>query len=81
MAAPIVVKGTALEPGLPAALFQPRIVVGVTGTAGLRQQYDVAPDGRFLINLRSADTTAAPPAPITVVLNWQEALKRPVATK
>ena len=37
------------------------------------QQYDVAPDGRFLINL-NVDETAA--APITVITNWNPEAKK-----
>jgi hypothetical protein len=44
-------------------LFTPRIVVGVD--AGPRQ-YDVFPDGRFLINAVLDDVTS----PITVLQNW-----------
>jgi hypothetical protein len=68
MAAPIAAAGTALQPGLPTALFQPRIVGGGTPVIGVRQQYDVAPDGRFLINVSVDESTAAP---ITVITNWQ----------
>ncbi len=67
MAAPIASSGTALQPGLPTALFQPRIALGGTPVVGFRQQYDVAPDGRFLINV-SVDESSA--APITVITNW-----------
>lgn len=68
MAVPIVVAGAALEPGRPTALFQPRISLGGGGAAGYRQQYDVAPDGRFLINVNTDEGTTAP---ITVIQNWQ----------
>ena len=60
-------KGTALEPGTPVALFQTRIWGGGTNAA-LGQQYDVAPDGRFLIDVVITD---AAPAPITLLLNWK----------
>ena len=68
MAAPIASSGTALQPGLPTALFQPRIAGGGGPLSGTRQQYDVAPDGRFLINVNVEEGTAAP---ITVITNWQ----------
>jgi len=49
MAAPIAVVGAGLKPGAPVVLFPTRIVGGgVEARQG--QQYDVAPDGRFLIN-------------------------------
>ena len=73
MAAPIASSGTALQPGLPTALFQPRIVGGGTTNALFRQQYDVAPDGRFLINVSMDETTAAP---ITVITNWNPEAKK-----
>jgi hypothetical protein len=37
--------------------------------------YDVAPDGRFLLNVMS-DAAAAVVAPVTIVLNWQTGLGR-----
>ena len=73
MAAPIASAGTALQPGLPPALFQPRIALGGTPVIGTRQQYDVAPDGRFLINV-SVDEGSA--APITVITNWNPEAKK-----
>jgi Tol biopolymer transport system component len=73
MAAPIASSGTALQPGLPTALFQPRIVGGGTPAIGFRQQYDVAPDGRFLINVSVDEGTAAP---ITVITNWNSEAKK-----
>jgi Tol biopolymer transport system component len=66
MAVPIVVKGAAIEPGLPTALFQTRISLGQGGARNL-QQYDVAPDGRFLINVTTDDGVTTP---ITVIQNW-----------
>jgi hypothetical protein len=70
MAVPITMKGTALEPGTPVALFQTRIWGGgANATQG--QQYDVAPDGRFLINVVTKDAAAAP---ITLLLNWKPKL-------
>jgi Tol biopolymer transport system component len=50
--------------GLPIPLFQTRAAKG--GNANLRQEYAVAPDGRFLI-----DTVTEPvDVPMTVILNW-----------
>lgn len=71
VAVPIAVNGTALEPGAPVVLFPTRIVGG-GAEAQQGRQYDVAPDGRFLINtvLESAV------APITLVLNWNPASKK-----
>jgi len=66
MAAPITVKSKTLEPGTPVALFQTRIVGGGANYPGFRQQYDVAPDGRFLVNVESESA-----APITLILDWK----------
>ena len=60
MAAPIAVQGNTLVPGTPVALFQTRIAVGA------RSQYDVAPDGRFLINVALDETLP----PIRLLQNW-----------
>ena len=38
------------------------------------RNYDVAPDGRFLMVKAGDETGEAPPAQITVVLNWHEEL-------
>ncbi len=65
MAAPIAVAGATLEPGAPVVLFPTRILVGGADT-GPAWQYDVAPDGRFLINT-VLDEAAAP---ITLIQNW-----------
>jgi hypothetical protein len=65
MAVPISTTGSTLEPGSPVMLFSTRIYGGgVDAQQG--RQYDVAADGRFLINteLDSAD------APITLLQNW-----------
>ena len=58
------VKSATLEPGTPVALFQTRIGGGAN-YAGFRQQYDVAPDGRFLVNVESESA-----APIKLILGW-----------
>jgi len=67
MAVPMMVNGATLEPGVPVVLFQTRIWGGGTN-AFSRQQYDVASDGRFLINVTTEDATSAP---ITLLLNWK----------
>ena len=71
MAAPITVNGTKLSAGTPVMLFPTHILgAGVESQNG--RQYDVAPDGRFLINtvLDSA------PAPITLLMNWNPEVKK-----
>jgi serine/threonine protein kinase len=67
MAVPIAVNGATLEPGPSVRLFQTRIWGGGTN-ANQRQQYDVAPDGRFLINVTTEDERTSP---ITLLLNWK----------
>ena len=66
MAAPIAATATTLAPGTPVALFQTRIVGG-GADIGQGRHYDVARDGRFLINTVLDD--AAPP--ITLLQNWK----------
>ena len=65
MAAGVAVRGAAFEPGIPVGLFQPRIWGGGTNT--LRQQYDVAADGRFLVNVAIGEESTVP---ITLLMNW-----------
>jgi hypothetical protein len=67
MAVPV---GTEPSFGVPEVLFQTRVPAGVTS---LRTHYVPTRDGRrFLINTQSDST----PVPITVVLNWNSALKK-----
>jgi hypothetical protein len=66
-------QGAAI-PGVPAALFATRFPSGGASTGfGSRAQYDVMPDGRFLMIVNANDST---PPPITVVLNWTAGLKK-----
>jgi hypothetical protein len=65
MGTPISMTGATVEPGAPVELFNPRIFGGgVDAQQG--RQYDVARDGRFLINT----VLDAAPGPITLILNW-----------
>jgi hypothetical protein len=66
MAAPITATATTIEPGMPVALFQTRMVGG-GGENGQGWQYDVSRDGRFLINTVLDDAAS----PITLLLNWK----------
>jgi Tol biopolymer transport system component len=66
MAATISVTGQTVVPGTPVALFQTSVVGGGTDVNDLGRQYDVAPDGRFLIN-RVLDAGIVP---ITLIQNW-----------
>ena len=62
----------ALETSAPSALFETPQVGGARNIFHFRQQYDVARDGPFLINVPVADEVSAP---ITLMLNWFEELK------
>lgn len=61
MSVPITLTGATFEAGTPAPLFK-------THNTGFIP-YDVAADGRLLINTLSEDTAAQ--ATITVMVNWQ----------
>jgi hypothetical protein len=65
MAAPITVSGATFAAGAPVVLFPARVFGGGVDVQQGRQ-YDVAPDGRFLINTELDDAAA----PITLVQNW-----------
>ena len=59
--------------GVPKELFQTQVLRA--GGFTLVFQYDVAPDGRFLV-LNNAGSGSANSSPITVVLNWTAGLGR-----
>jgi len=68
MAVPIRMQGATVEPGDPQVLFQTRLTTPFSGVAGnIRPQYDVAADGRFLMNITVEETTS----PIAIILNWK----------
>jgi Tol biopolymer transport system component len=67
MAVPVKWDGDTPQVGVPIPLFQTRIVGGGNYVAGFGRQYDVASDGRFLMQVPSGDER---PSPITVILNW-----------
>jgi Tol biopolymer transport system component len=71
MAAPITDTGSTVVPGTPVVLFQTSVLGGGIDN-GQGRQYDVAPDGRFMIN-RVLDSTAAP---ITLIQNWNPEAKQ-----
>ena len=79
MAVPIRVApdARALDVGAPVALFPTRLAGGganiFTTGYGAKAQYAIGPDGRFLMNVGADDAATSP---ITVVLNWDAALKR-----
>jgi hypothetical protein len=60
-------SGVTFVPGSPEALFQTRIAPGI-----YRQNYDVARDGRFLIDTELDDTSAEP---IHLLMNWKPPAK------
>mgnify|MGYP001366362260 CR=1 FL=1 len=59
------VKGATMEPGRPVALFRTRIYGGGTDTS-TGTNYDIARDGRILINTVLDDAAS----PITLLMNW-----------
>jgi Tol biopolymer transport system component len=67
MAVPIRTTATTLDAGVPASLFQTRRLGGGSNVIGRSHQYDVAADGRFLINV-DIELSATP---ITLFLNWK----------
>ena len=69
MAVPIA-AGAEFHPGVAVPLFKPSAALN---DLGIGTFYDVAPDGRFLINVFVERTS--PPA--TVVLNWRPDAERP----
>jgi len=71
MAAPITATAGGVAPGAPVALFQTRVVGGGIDALQARQ-YDVAPDGRFLINTTLEDGGA----PITIIQHWNPEVKK-----
>jgi Tol biopolymer transport system component len=73
MAVSMDTTGRAPKMGEPGALFRPHILYGGTMTTGVLWQYDVAPDGRFLINVTPDDVVTAP---ITVIQNWSPRIKK-----
>jgi hypothetical protein len=70
MAAPVVVTGATLEPGAPVVLF-PTHMIGGGVDAEQGRQYDVAADGRLLINTELGSAAA----PITLIQNWNPEAK------
>jgi DNA-binding winged helix-turn-helix (wHTH) protein/Tol biopolymer transport system component len=67
MAAPIIVKGATLESGPPVEIFQAPIFNGGLDVNTGGREFDVGPDGRFLINtVKDGSATA-----ITLLQNWK----------
>jgi serine/threonine protein kinase/Tol biopolymer transport system component len=73
MAVSVTTTGGTFQPGVPKALFRAPILGGAGGGAGGAWRWDISPDGkRFLINTALDEATASP---VTIVLNWQSAVK------
>jgi Tol biopolymer transport system component len=68
--------GTTLVVGRPQVLFEPAMVVTLSG-----RPYDIAPDGRFMIIRRGQAESGGGPPNMIVVLNWLEELKQRVPTR
>jgi hypothetical protein len=68
MAVPVKWVGHVPDVGAPVPLFQTRILGGGNYVPGLSRQYDVASDGRFLMQIPSGGERSSP---ITVILNWK----------
>jgi hypothetical protein len=66
MAAAISARDATLEAGAPVTLF-PRRIFGGRGDSSQARAYDVARDGRFLINAVVTEVTP----PITLLMNWR----------
>ena len=65
--------GASLEFATPAPLFQVPIIGGGAYIGGQARNYDVAPDGRFLVKAAVGDQTTIP---IEVIINWPAVLKK-----
>jgi len=66
-------SGTTLKLGSPVPLFEPALLGGPEPVLPFKQQYDVAKDGRFLLNV---PVETVPVQSFSVVINWAAALKR-----
>jgi len=67
MAVPIALRDASVDVKLPAPLFQTHLATG-TNVLGIKPQYAVSRDGRFLLNI--AVEAASPP--IVVLVNWMK---------
>ena len=68
-----IANGPTLEIGEAVPLFEAHMLGGPVPQLAYRAQWDVAPDGRFLMNVPAEDTTASA---INVVVHWTAALKK-----
>ncbi len=73
MAVDVSTSGGTFQPGVPKPLFRAAVLGGTGGGPTQAWRWDISPDGkRFLINTSLEEATASP---VTVVVNWQSALK------
>jgi eukaryotic-like serine/threonine-protein kinase len=73
MAVSVSTTGGTFQPGVPKALFPAAVLGGGGGGPGIAWRWDISPDGkRFLMNTAMEDSVGLP---VTVVLNWQSAVK------
>ncbi len=79
MAAPVALRDDSVDAGAPFSLFSTHIAMG-GAEMSLSGQYNVAPDGRFLINA-VLDDQHGNPSRLNIVQNWFEELKRLVPTQ
>jgi dipeptidyl aminopeptidase/acylaminoacyl peptidase len=70
MAASVAFRDASVDVKLPVPLFQTHLATG-TNVLGIKPQYAVSRDGRFLLN--TALETASPP--IVVLVNWMKKLQ------
>ena len=69
----VTTTGGTFQPSAPKPLFRAAILGGTGAGPGMAWRWDITPDGkRFLIDTALEEVTASP---VTVVLNWQSALK------
>jgi len=69
-----IISDSAANVRTPHPLFEANFLNGPQVSAGFRAQYEPSADGqRFLINVPIEGTVTVP---MTVVLNWREALKK-----
>jgi dipeptidyl aminopeptidase/acylaminoacyl peptidase len=73
MSVPLKATADGLQAGAPVALFTPPLFSSPGGS----QQFAVARDGRFLVNV----PTEGAPLTLTVVLNWPSSMHEPTASR